>query len=147
MIRRPPRSTLFPYTTLFRSEVTRPGLVKRRLPDETFCKGEGTSLVEPTTVGRFEEVRWLSRDPWRQVPRTVDVRKGPEQPLRVWMLRIQEYLLGRPGLRDLPAVHDRDLVARLRDDGEAVGAQDHGQIEFLLQLREEFEDLGLDHDV
>src|SRR3712207_7354647 len=26
MIRRPPRSTLFPYTTLFRSRVARPGL-------------------------------------------------------------------------------------------------------------------------
>src|SRR5258708_26819115 len=28
MIRRPPRSTLFPYTTLFRSEVKRPGINK-----------------------------------------------------------------------------------------------------------------------
>src|SRR3712207_8273747 len=28
MIRRPPRSTLFPYTTLFRSEVRRPGAVR-----------------------------------------------------------------------------------------------------------------------
>src|SRR5258707_7445084 len=27
MIRRPPRSTLFPYTTLFRSPVSRPGFV------------------------------------------------------------------------------------------------------------------------
>src|SRR2546430_13752051 len=26
MIRRPPRSTLFPYTTLFRSQVARPGI-------------------------------------------------------------------------------------------------------------------------
>src|SRR3712207_8919114 len=30
MIRRPPRSTLFPYTTLFRSRVSRPGLRKGR---------------------------------------------------------------------------------------------------------------------
>src|SRR2546422_2642825 len=28
MIRRPPRSTLFPYTTLFRSHVRRPGLAR-----------------------------------------------------------------------------------------------------------------------
>src|SRR5260221_1097642 len=39
MIRRPPRSTLFPYTTLFRSllRVLRPGLLgayQRRLPQE-----------------------------------------------------------------------------------------------------------------
>src|SRR3989449_5783994 len=32
MIRRPPRSTLFPYTTLFRSR--REGLVERRLVDD-----------------------------------------------------------------------------------------------------------------
>src|SRR5688572_31062966 len=30
MIRRPPRSTLFPYTTLFRSDVARVGLAARR---------------------------------------------------------------------------------------------------------------------
>src|SRR5689334_24095299 len=29
MLRRPPRSTLFPYTTLFRSAVDRPGLAAR----------------------------------------------------------------------------------------------------------------------
>src|SRR5256885_11302009 len=29
MIRRPPRSTLFPYTTLFRSESQRPGAITR----------------------------------------------------------------------------------------------------------------------
>src|SRR3712207_8040698 len=35
MIRRPPRSTLFPYTTLFRSEaiVTEPGIVRKREPE------------------------------------------------------------------------------------------------------------------
>src|SRR2546430_8122526 len=32
MIRRPPRSTLFPYTTLFRSPRTRAGLVWQRWP-------------------------------------------------------------------------------------------------------------------
>src|SRR3712207_8128381 len=30
MIRRPPRSTLFPYTTLFRSDVEEPGQLRRR---------------------------------------------------------------------------------------------------------------------
>src|SRR5256885_4557019 len=32
MIRRPPRSTLFPYTTLFRSRAARPGARRHRLP-------------------------------------------------------------------------------------------------------------------
>src|SRR3712207_8065728 len=31
MIRRPPRSTLFPYTTLFRSEVAQPAVIDRRV--------------------------------------------------------------------------------------------------------------------
>src|SRR5204862_1245054 len=37
MIRRPPRSTLFPYTTLFRSSQRRPGLPPRRIdrPDRS----------------------------------------------------------------------------------------------------------------
>src|ERR1035438_3158230 len=35
MIRRPPRSTLFPYTTLFRSGCTRRSLMPRRLPAQT----------------------------------------------------------------------------------------------------------------
>src|SRR5437870_9362304 len=33
MIRRAPSSTLFPYTTLFRSHLARPGVVRRRVPD------------------------------------------------------------------------------------------------------------------
>src|SRR3712207_7450469 len=51
MIRRPPRSTLFPYTTLFRSdgpeipEAFRPGLRLRRLPlDEEGGRGRGVPL-------------------------------------------------------------------------------------------------------
>src|SRR5215208_8033202 len=32
MIRRPPRSTLFPYTTLFRSRPPHPGLPRERVP-------------------------------------------------------------------------------------------------------------------
>src|SRR2546422_10944396 len=49
MIRRPPRSTLFPYTTLFRS----------RLP---FLNG---GLFEPTALERREgPIRWSNAD-WR----------------------------------------------------------------------------------
>src|SRR5438034_2792906 len=42
MIRRPPRSTLFPYTTLFRSPVLRVVVVRER---------EGVARVEPAVVG------------------------------------------------------------------------------------------------
>src|SRR3712207_7425962 len=40
MIRRPPRSTLFPYTTLFRSRVARRG---GALPDQESRRGRGTA--------------------------------------------------------------------------------------------------------
>src|SRR3712207_7432712 len=44
MIRRPPRSTLFPYTTLFRSEgFTLPGGVRAVMP--TLESGEGNSMT------------------------------------------------------------------------------------------------------
>src|SRR3989440_12608898 len=35
MIRRPPRSTLFPYTTLFRSAPGRPGSARRRISGDS----------------------------------------------------------------------------------------------------------------
>src|SRR2546423_15470130 len=40
MIRRPPRSTLFPYTTLFRSKIRRPG-------QRPVCRGEGDQTRHP----------------------------------------------------------------------------------------------------
>src|SRR2546430_7655199 len=52
MIRRPPRSTLFPYTTLFRSPVHRRGQGRRhdRLPDQVADLG-GRVVVGPLLAG------------------------------------------------------------------------------------------------
>src|SRR4026207_2592316 len=47
MIRRPPRSTLFPYTTLFRS-------MARMLPDDEF-EGRAAKTHEPCFHSRSEE--------------------------------------------------------------------------------------------
>src|SRR5260370_19394463 len=41
MIRRPPRSTLFPYTTLFRSHPDRDSLIRQRLPVQRILVGLG----------------------------------------------------------------------------------------------------------
>src|SRR2546430_4823964 len=61
MIRRPPRSTLFPYTTLFRSAhdqplVVAPGIVEALEPlvpeEPQHLLAEPARLVEPTAVER-----------------------------------------------------------------------------------------------
>src|SRR2546427_7437365 len=57
MIRRPPRSTLFPYTTLFRSHGIPPGL-ERRIFDPFFTTkevGKGTGLGLSITYGIINE--------------------------------------------------------------------------------------------
>src|SRR5256885_10810977 len=51
MIRRPPRSTLFPYTTLFRSTIDRlTGEIERTLKD---VPGVSSALAERLTGGRY----------------------------------------------------------------------------------------------
>src|SRR5436190_9492053 len=52
MIRRPPRSTLFPYTTLFRS-----------------CEGESTIQVGGSTIAAIDRCRRFGKDPSRQLAR------------------------------------------------------------------------------
>src|SRR2546430_3579165 len=50
MIRRPPRSTLFPYTTLFRSPAAEPGRVAHRRAGDG---GEQAARHEPQAVSRL----------------------------------------------------------------------------------------------
>src|SRR2546430_7673200 len=45
MIRRPPRSTLFPYTTLFRSRPPRPGRVACAACGEAYQTGEEIDMI------------------------------------------------------------------------------------------------------
>src|SRR3712207_7083956 len=48
MIRRPPRSTLFPYTTLFPSHIDRPSakLVGQRAPNSQLSCAQGRSIAQ-----------------------------------------------------------------------------------------------------
>src|SRR3712207_8033307 len=76
MIRRPPRSTLFPYTTLFRSTVARPLVVER---------------VLGTIAGLGE-------------PKLAPPDFSPELDIPMWKFldeRARDWLL--PGVADLPA--------------------------------------------
>src|SRR5256885_7778582 len=60
MIRRPPRSTLFPYTTLFRSQLAQLRLAhfRRRIGERIGGRlglGEGDHLADAVGAGRSEE--------------------------------------------------------------------------------------------
>src|SRR5947208_10514404 len=58
MIRRPPRSTLFPYTTLFRSASSRPNLIVSWL-------GLGLDYrVQPEHIFEVFPIFWIDRDAW-----------------------------------------------------------------------------------
>src|SRR3712207_7126841 len=54
MIRRPPRSTLFPYTTLFRSHL---GAHVLRLPGAALDGGQTRDALHDVVVGRLVAVR------------------------------------------------------------------------------------------
>src|SRR2546426_9281176 len=70
MIRRPPRSTLFPYTTLFRSDAVRPGF------SPAVRGGLGFRLVLGLPRGRQDTVfRRLSfRDMYAELPASLPSR-------------------------------------------------------------------------
>src|SRR3989454_12122341 len=59
MIRRPPRSTLFPYTTLFRS--TSPSGCSPRAPRKTRSRGRCSSTPCTTPCARGRGLSWRSR--------------------------------------------------------------------------------------
>src|SRR3712207_8659534 len=72
MIRRPPRSTLFPYTTLFRSELGEHGVNDTRTKDLPILFGAVAEEATPE-----EMVQILSTVPWpvRLLLRTVFARR------------------------------------------------------------------------
>src|SRR2546427_9191036 len=59
MIRRPPRSTLFPYTTLFRSAGLQPG----RLGDSAWWPLRQSLLDQRHAVLQRPQLRWPGREP------------------------------------------------------------------------------------
>src|SRR3712207_7198155 len=66
MIRRPPRSTLFPYTTLFRSEVTDPTIDSQVVSLQ--ASGSDALLTATTpkfaaqTIRRVHDIGWRSEE-------------------------------------------------------------------------------------
>src|SRR3712207_8980077 len=101
MIRRPPRSTLFPYTTLFRSA----GLV-REAPVYDGWMSEGLSFTLTDEQRAFRDsVRQLVED--KLAPRAADIDEADEYP---W--DIDELLVDRKSTR-LKLQSRQYLVCRL----------------------------------
>src|SRR3712207_8571704 len=57
MIRRPPRSTLFPYTTLFRSDTPEAGVDLLELPEERLTVLDPLEVGDGDAAGVAEDVR------------------------------------------------------------------------------------------
>src|SRR3712207_8361042 len=62
MIRRPPRSTLFPYTTLFRSDRVKFELIDYRLLDRTFDRIVSVGMFEHVGARHYDEFFAKCRD-------------------------------------------------------------------------------------
>src|SRR5947209_11417060 len=70
MIRRPPRSTLFPYTTLFRSKLIDAGAASKALNIDVHSGDTGTRILKPLRssgplIGFVDDV--VSRNPLSQI--------------------------------------------------------------------------------
>src|SRR5258708_13941499 len=65
MIRRPPRSTLFPYTTLFRSSISPMGHVRMMAAVQPFLSGSISKTVNMPESATVEEVEQIYFEGWR----------------------------------------------------------------------------------
>jgi hypothetical protein len=77
----------------------------------------------------------------------VERRDRVHQPARVRVPRLAEQRDGWRLLDHLAGVHDDDPVGHLGHDAEVVGDQQHRHVQFLLELLDQLEDLGLDGDI
>src|SRR2546427_5370545 len=123
MIRRPPRSTLFPYTTLFRSRAERQLQVQVRplLPDHACRTRSGDRLVARVLRGGDE--------PESQAPHRGDRGRGRGVPGDGPGRRARAYQAARPEGRlrqDLPTQYGRLLADRARDPGDEPGDRVRG---------------------
>src|SRR5256886_15302050 len=122
MIRRPPRSTLFPYTTLFRSPgVSRPGARRDRL------RGSGGGVPAAVRAGARSGAPTGDRDHVRERVALSRPRRsrGPER-RRVLDGRVRRHLLRRLESHGGPFSGPRGGAARRGRAGGAVGGRGGG---------------------
>src|SRR2546425_11263578 len=102
MIRRPPRSTLFPYTTLFRSRL--PHVRRRVRLDREGVDDAGRVDEALHGRGRRGDGELVEREP-EQIPLTLDhpdhaIRKVPDADLPADRVASLEQLVREPGSQD-----------------------------------------------
>src|SRR2546430_3500032 len=78
MIRRPPRSTLFPYTTLFRSHISDMSWTKRvQHPSEVVKKGDEVDVLILNVDAENKRIslglKQAQEDPWLRIGETYPV--------------------------------------------------------------------------
>src|SRR5688572_32687613 len=102
MIRRPPRSTLFPYTTLFRSRHDHPAVLQRADRRRALCPlQEGVGRSEEHTSELQSQSNLVCRlllekkKKWR---RTSTPSPSPNGSLRLWLLPPAPQLIASCGL-------------------------------------------------
>src|ERR1017187_6167369 len=123
MIRRPPRSTLFPYTTLFRSlhpaigpNFERGAIRRKRV------RSDG-----PAGTGLWG---------WGSATVISVIERGFEQPIR-WHLRFQASVLPYRKIRLRVAVaHEREVALRRTNGAGAVGFVRLREVDSLIVFRE-----------
>src|SRR2546422_11612615 len=113
MIRRPPRSTLFPYTTLFRSVGA---------GDEMKVIAREASAVAVSEITRLYVAKRFGEAEIRAVQRTLRVPELPESWKHYFCDRLRS--LSRRSKKSIKAIDERKNLRGLRPDLEsAVGAQ------------------------
>src|SRR6266850_4021478 len=152
MIRRPPRSTLFPYTTLFRSPsrgLVRPGRHELGTRAQAALEALGAARVKWASARDRVEARHCAIDLREaQAPRACrDARNGGHQPRGIGVLRRMEHVADRADLYDTARIHDRDAIGGLGDDPHVVRDQHYRRAALARDALDERDDLRLHRHV
>src|SRR3989440_7869887 len=135
MIRRPPRSTLFPYTTLFRSFEQRPGGGRLgecdHVPQTAGSRQQHDHAIEPD---REAAVRWGARlEPLEQEPepdrKSTRLNSSHDQiSYAVFCLKKKKHITSLPPERGILEVHAERLGALPLEHPVAAGLRRRGLV-------------------
>src|SRR2546430_3055151 len=132
MIRRPPRSTLFPYTTLFRSHVPKTYLIKVKgvlTDDEITSLERGVEMEDGvTSPARVKKVRKAEQNSWLEITIHEGRKHQVKRMLEAVGHPVSKLIRGRFGpltLRDLAAGEFRYLTDREANAVRDLRSEEH----------------------